>query len=163
MKIPAAGFRPRSFPRPAIGLIAALLLMACAPSAPPGKSPAVVMRNGAGRDWTVTVEVARTVIEQAQGLMFRWSLAPNHGMIFIYRDADVRRFWMKNTRIPLDMIFIAPDRRIAGIVARAEPYTETIRSVPAPAQWVLEVAGGEAEKHGLKSGDRVFFFGIEEK
>ena len=123
--------------------------------------PAVVLRNGAGRDWTVQVELARTGPEKAKGLMFRWSLAPDHGMLFIYPDAAPRQFWMKNTRLPLDMIFIGPDRRIGGIVEKAEPYTESPRAVPAPAQWVLEVGGGEARAHGLQAGDRVYFYNFE--
>jgi uncharacterized protein len=131
------------------------------PKAPdPRQGPTTVLVNQAGAPWTVQVELARTREEHAQGLMFRWELKPDHGMLFIFSDSQKRNFWMKNTRIPLDMIFIAPDRRIAGIAANTEPYTETSRGVDAPSQWVLEVAGGEAQKHGLAAGDRVYFFGV---
>jgi uncharacterized protein len=132
----------------------------------PGQGPATVLVNQAGDQWAVTVELARTEEERRQGLMFRWELKPDHGMLFIFPDVQSRKFWMKNTRIPLDMIFIAPDRTIAGIVANAEPYTETSRGVDAVSQYVLEVSGGECAKHGLAPGDRVFFFaipGLEEK
>jgi len=129
------------------------------PSAPgPDKSNAVVLRNAEGEDWTVSVEIARTPAERAEGLMYRWSLEDDHGMLFIFDDVEVRSFWMKNTRIPLDMIFIGPDKKIVGIVREAEPYTTQSRTVGVPSQYVLEVYGGEAEEHGLSAGDRVFFF-----
>ncbi len=126
------------------------------------KGPAVVIRNQDGQDWTVTVELARTPLERQKGLMWRWSLPKDHGMLFIFDDLAVRSFWMKNTRIPLDMIFIGPDNRIVGIVENAEPYTETKRMVEKPSRWVLEVAGGECATRGVKAGDLVYFFRIGE-
>lgn len=129
----------------------------------PKGGPAVTIRNSEGEDWTVKVELAVTLEQQRKGLMYRWSLPADQGMLFIYHDAQVRSFWMKNTRIPLDMIFIGSDKRVAGIVENAEPYTDTSRSVDRPSQWVLEVNGGQAREHGIEAGDRVYFFGIEDK
>jgi uncharacterized membrane protein (UPF0127 family) len=128
----------------------------------PSRGPAVVIKNGAGDEWTVWVELARTPEEQRKGLMWRWSLEKDHGMLFIYEDAGERHFWMKNTRIPLDMIFIGPDKKIAGMVENAEPYTEESRSVAGASQWVLEVSGGECAAHNIAPGDRVYFFDIKE-
>ena len=94
--------------------------------------------------------------------MYRESLAPDRGMILIFHDDRQRTFWMKNTRIPLDIIFITKDRGIAGIVENAEPMTETPRRVNADSRFVLEVNGGLARTHGLAAGDRVYFFGFKE-
>ena len=148
----------RRFPRwaaLAVLLSASLLCADGCKQQPKVVGPAVVIPNAQGRDWTVTVELARTIPEQMQGLMYRWSLKPDHGMLFIFDDVSQRRFWMKNTRIPLDMMFIGPDLRIVGIVENAEPYTETERSVPGASKYVLEVGGGESAKHGVKAGDQV--------
>lgn len=120
--------------------------------------PAVVIRNDRGEDWLIRVELARTPDQLTRGLMERGPLEPDTGMLFIFPDSRVRSFWMKNTWIPLDMIFIGKDRRIVGIVENAEPNTETSRSVGRPSRWVLEVSGGAAGARGLKTGDRVYFY-----
>ncbi len=130
-------------------------------SAPQENTPAVVLENKEGDKWEVKVEIARTEREKQKGLMFREDLAEDRGMLFVYDDAEVRSFWMKNTYIPLDMIFIGPGKRIAGIVKNATPETRTPRKVNKPSQWVLEVNGGQADKHGLGPGDRVYFKGME--
>lgn len=129
----------------------------------PGAGPTVIIRNQHGEDWIISVELARTESEKIKGLMWRWSLPKDHGMLFIYDAPQVHTFWMKNTRIPLDMIFIGSDLRIAGIVENAEPYTETPRRVELPSQYVLEVNGGESTAHRLAAGNQVFLFGIESK
>ena len=131
------------------------------PPPDPSLGPAVVIRNQQGQVWTVKVELARTRQEHARGLMWRWSLPPDQGMLFIFPRCEHHSFWMKNTRIPLDMIFIGCDQKIAGIVENAEPYSTTLRSVSAPSRWVLEVNGGQARAHGLKPGDKVYFFHFE--
>lgn len=146
-------------------LALALLCCCCKKVAAPEPSagPAVVLKNRAGEQWTVQVELAITPEEQQKGLMWRFSLAKDHGMLFVYRNAAPRSFWMRNTRIPLDMIFIGADKKIAGIVENAAPYTDATRSVPAASQWVLEVSGGEAKAHGLAAGDPVYFFNLGDK
>ena len=104
-----------------------------------------------------TVEVARTPEQQAQGLMHRQSLAPDRGMLFPYAPPQPVAFWMKNTLIPLDMIFIASDGRIVGIAANTTPLSTTPVSVGRPSRYVLEVAGGYAARAGIATGDRIAF------
>lgn len=131
-------------------LAVALLLAACS-----GTGPEVVIhtaKTGTARVW---VEIARTEEQQARGLMYRSSMPQDHGMLFLFPDEIDHRFWMKNTYIPLDMIFIAADGRVAGIHPNATPLSEVPISVEKPAKWVLEVNGGWAEKHGVAAGDAV--------
>jgi uncharacterized membrane protein (UPF0127 family) len=102
-----------------------------------------------------TVEVARSGEEQATGLMNRQSLAPDRGMIFPYDPPQQAAFWMKNTLIPLDMIFIRADGSIARIAANTVPLS--LDPVPAgePVAAVLEIAGGRSAELGIHAGDRV--------
>lgn len=101
------------------------------------------------------VEVARTGREQATGLMNRPSLAPDRGMIFPYDPPESASFWMKNTLIPLDIIFIRPDGTIARIAANTTPLSlEPIPSME-PVSAVLEIAGGRAAELGIEAGDTV--------
>ncbi len=101
------------------------------------------------------VEVARTEAERAQGLMFRRTLAPDRGMLFDFQKAQPISMWMRNTYIPLDMLFIRPDGTVARIAENAEPLSE--RTIPSgePVLAVLEVIGGTAKRLGLKAGNRV--------
>ena len=101
-----------------------------------------------------TVEVAATPEQQAMGLMFRRSLGRNRGMIFPMGEPRMAAFWMKNTLIPLDIIFLRADGRIARI-ATAKPLD--LSSVPSgePVTAVLEIRGGRATQLGIRRGDRV--------
>ncbi len=103
------------------------------------------------------VEIARSLDEQARGLMFRESLAADAGMIFPMVPLREASFWMKNTLIPLDMIFIRSD----GSIARIEPETtpQSLEPVPSgePVAAVLEIAGGQAAKQGISEGDTVIW------
>jgi len=101
-----------------------------------------------------TVEVAATPGQQERGLMFVRSLAPDRGMIFPYDPPQQVSFWMKNTLIPLDMIFIRADGTIARI-ATAKPLDETPVPGGEPIAAVLEIAGGRAAELGIRMGDRV--------
>ena len=107
-----------------------------------------------GRVHRFTVEVARTLPEQQVGLMNRQVLAPDRGMIFPYSPPEPVAFWMKNTLIPLDMIFVRANGTIARIVT-AVPLS--LEPVPAgePVGAVLEIGGGRAKALGIKAGDRV--------
>jgi len=109
----------------------------------------------------VRVEVARTQNERSRGLMFRKTLPSGSGMIFVFEREEEQRFWMKNTLISLDMIFIGSDKRIVGIVHEATPQTLTQRTVGKPSLYVLEVPGGWSRSHGLEVGQHVRFEGIE--
>ena len=114
----------------------------------------LTIRTSAGTH-RFTVEVARTAEEQANGLMHRQSLAPDRGMLFPYDPPQLASFWMKNTLIPLDMIFIRPDGTIARIGANTVPLS--LDPVPSlePVAAVLEIAGGRSDELGIQPGDRV--------
>jgi len=102
-----------------------------------------------------SVEVVATEEERQKGLMFRKQLPEGTGMLFDFKvDAPVS-FWMKNTYIPLDMIFIRGDGRIASIAENTEPLSERLIPSNGPVRGVLEVIGGTAKKLGIRPGDRV--------
>ncbi len=115
----------------------------------------LVIRTADGRTHRYRVEVARTPAEQATGLMYRHALKPAHGMIFPMQPPRPASFWMANTWIELDIIFIAPDGRVESVVARAQPESRTAISSRGAVSAVLELAGGEAARIGLASGDKV--------
>ncbi|MFC3051346.1 DUF192 domain-containing protein [Kordiimonas pumila] len=102
-----------------------------------------------------TVELALSNSQRIQGLMYRTELGSDQGMLFIFPDTDMRSFWMRNTLIPLDIIFLKSDGTIINIIENAEPETETPRRSEAPAKAVLEIAGGHSAKLGLSAGDIV--------
>lgn len=101
------------------------------------------------------VEVARTPEQQSQGLMFRRSMAPDAGMLFLNDPPRVMTMWMRNTFLPLDMIFFDQQGRVTRIVERTVPLSEAIIPSGSPVQGVLEVNAGTAAKLGLKPGDRL--------
>ena len=105
---------------------------------------------------TIRAEVARTPAEQARGLMFRTEMGSDEGMLFPYEDdPHVLGFWMRNTVLPLDIIFITPDRRVLNIGANAVPYSEaSVRSTGVAAA-VLELNGGRAAELGIAPGDKL--------
>jgi uncharacterized membrane protein (UPF0127 family) len=104
-----------------------------------------------------TVEVAATPAQMEQGLMFRRHLAPDAGMIFDFKRPTDAEMWMKNTLIPLDMLFVDAEGRIVNIHQRAVPQsTEAIGAV-APVRAVIELNGGTAARLGIRPGDRVIF------
>lgn len=102
-----------------------------------------------------TVEVARTDDEQRRGLMFRERLGPNEGMIFPFDIPRPASFWMKNTLIPLDMIFIRTDGSIARIAANTVPHSLDLVPAGEFVAAVLEIAGGRSAELGISEGDRV--------
>ena len=102
-------------------------------------------------------EVARTSEARRQGLMYRKSLAPHHGMVFVFPVDEPQSFWMKNTYLSLDMIFINSDLTVVGVIAEAEPQTLTPRGVSTPSRYVVEVIGGYAKQYGIQKGVRVSF------
>ena len=104
---------------------------------------------------TFRVEVARSGEEQARGLMFRTAMGANEGMIFPMEPARQASFWMKNTVIALDLVFIGSDRRIESIAASAVPYSLSPISSKGNVSAVLELNGGRAAQLGLAPGDRV--------
>ncbi len=139
--------------------VIALLALHCASPArePVAPAPRVVVETRAGARHVVSVELARTDAERARGLMERRELAPDAGMLFLFDETAEHPFWMKNTLIPLDMLFISDDGLVAGVVARAVPGDLSPRSAGGPSRFVLEVNGGWAAAHGVAVGDRVRF------
>lgn len=120
---------------------------------PVAARPARVELSPPGRDpIAVTVEVVDTPASRQRGLMYRKQLAPDAGMLFIFERPEHHAFWMHNTLIPLDMIFISADWNILGIVENATPLTDDSRSVAGDSQYVLEVNAGFARSHGLQAG-----------
>ena len=142
-----------------------ILLISCSsPSLSAGSSPPptkpettqVTFHTAAG-DILVRSEVARTGEARRQGLMHRRELPPHQGMLFIFEKQKTQSFWMKNTYLFLDIIFIDDSHQVVGIVENAEPETLTPRRVAAPSRFVVEVIGGYAAKHGIRNGTRVTF------
>ncbi|MEY4473877.1 MAG: hypothetical protein RL671_2181 [Pseudomonadota bacterium] len=101
------------------------------------------------------VEVAASMVAQAKGLMFRTKLGPDEGMIFPMDPPRGASFWMRNTVISLDLIFVAPDGRISNIAANAVPYDETPLLSVGKVKGVLEIPGGRAAELGIAPGDKV--------
>jgi len=103
----------------------------------------------------VTVELARTDPERSRGLMYRTALDGDHGMLFSWDQEARRSFWMQNTCIPLDMLFIAADGTIVGILEQVPTLNTLPREVPCAAQHVLEVNAGWTRAHGVLPGQHV--------
>ncbi|MFA5899962.1 MAG: DUF192 domain-containing protein [Hyphomicrobium sp.] len=108
-----------------------------------------------GREIPFDTEIAEDQKEKALGLMFRTELADDRGMLFPYEDSREMSMWMHNTYIPLDMLFIRSDGVIHRIESRAEPMSDRVINSEGPVAAVLELAGGAAERLGIKAGDRV--------
>jgi len=117
-------------------------------------TPAVVFHADQG-DVRVVVEVADTPKKRERGLMYRKALADEHGMLFVFPAASDHTFWMKNTYIPLDMIFINEKHTVVGVVANAEPMILDPQRVGRPSLYVVEVRGGYAARRGIRLGTRV--------
>jgi len=115
--------------------------------------PLAITAEGGAHNFRV--EVAESDQEQARGLMFRTEMGADEGMLFPYDPPRVLSFWMKNTVIPLDLIFIGPDRRVINVAANATPYSEDQIWSDAPAIAVLELNGGRAAELGIGPGASV--------
>lgn len=115
--------------------------------------PLTVSQNGESHQFQV--ELARTPQEQARGLMFRTEMGADEGMLFVSQVPQVRSFWMRNTVIPLDIIFIGEDGRIVNIAADTVPYSEAPILSDGPAAAVLELNAGTAERLGFGQGAKV--------
>ena len=117
-------------------------------------SPNLEVDTGTGKH-AFTVELARTEAEREKGLMYRRSMADTAGMLFDFGRDQMLLFWMKDTYIPLDMVFIDHAGRVVSIKREAKPLDETTISSQVPAAGVLEVNAGVADKIGLRVGDAV--------
>jgi uncharacterized membrane protein (UPF0127 family) len=126
----------------------------------PSRADAKAIVDTGTRRVTFRIELALTGEEHARGLMYRTRMDTDAGMLFVSSAPHRQTFWMRNTLIPLDMIFIGADRRIVGIVENAEPQTDMPRSVGAASQYVLEIGGGLSSRLGIRAGQRVDFEGV---
>lgn len=138
------------------------LASAPAPAPVPAPAPALATTKAVfitpkGRQSSFTCEIAQTPSERATGLMHRKTLAPTKGMVFVFPHPEEQMFWMKNTHIPLDMIFISSDGVVVGVVENARPLSMELRGVSTPSQFVVELAAFTAGKHGIKVGTKVGF------
>jgi uncharacterized protein len=131
-------------------IVALALAAACT------REPAVVVRTARGPVRSA-VEVVADDASRTRGLMYRTQLADGHGMLFVFDEETDHSFWMKNTVIPLDMLFISADRRIVGIHQNATPLSLASISVGQPSKWVLEVPGGYTARAGIGTGDTIDF------
>jgi len=100
------------------------------------------------------IEVAETEAQEQRGLMYRTSMPDDHGMLFIFDKPDIINFWMHNTRIPLDIIFLDKDGKVL-VIHNRQPMDDTGMGPDSPAQYVIELNLGAADKLGLKKGDKV--------
>ena len=125
------------------------------------RSGSRVVLKGGDKEIRVKVEVADTHAKRTMGLQYRQELAEDQGMLFLFAEERVQTFWMKDTPISLDLIFINGRKTIVGIVHRAVPFSTASLSVSSPSQFVLEVNGGFARTHGIEAGQDVRFEGLD--
>ena len=148
-----------------IGIVRPLLIACCvlfvsaADSAGAGQGQALAVSeiaiSSGGKRHNFRVEMALTDEQRARGLMFRRELAPDAGMLFDFEATQPVAFWMKNTFIPLDMLFIAADGRIVNIAERTVPHSLSVVPSAGPVRAVLELNGGTVARLGIRPGDRV--------
>lgn len=166
----ACSKRPEPVPDVARPAPASAETPAPAPAPPPSNPPATA--EGKARfetpravfetprgEVSVVVEVADTPALRAQGLMWRETLPQGTGMVFVFEKSKVQSFWMKNTLLPLDMIFVDGEPggplEVVGLVTDTEPLSETPRSVGVPSRYVIEVPNGYSFAHGIATGTKV--------
>jgi uncharacterized protein len=121
------------------------------------ETDSLTIETADGRRFDFEVELARTPEQRAQGLMFRRDMPEMSGMLFVYDKEWEINMWMKNTIIPLDMVFIKSDGRIATIAERTIPYSLATISSLQPVAGVLELNGGTVARLGIRRGDRVLY------
>ncbi len=108
-----------------------------------------------GHDVRIDVELVASEAEVQRGLMYRTSMPADRGMLFRLGERRVHSFWMHNTCIPLDLVFVEDDGFVVGIVEGATPLTDTTRSVGCPSSWVLETNAGWTRQHGVRAGQKM--------
>jgi uncharacterized membrane protein (UPF0127 family) len=137
-------------------LIAVLVLSGCSPGQQKSQLPTthIVIDTEHGPA-AFEVEMATDDASRQRGLMFRTELAPNAGMLFDFRTEDYRSFWMKNTPLPLDMLFIRGDGTISTITENTIPYSLDAVQSSEPVRAVLEINGGRSRALGIYPGDKV--------
>jgi uncharacterized protein len=139
-----------------VAVAALTVAVAALDSAPSFDRDRLTIESSAGR-FEFQVELATTPDQRAYGLMFRESLAADHGMLFDFGHSQPIAMWMRNTYIPLDMLFIHADGRIGRIVREAEPLSDAVLDSGEPVRAVLELRGGITSELGIEPGDRVAY------
>lgn len=152
-------------PVPALFLLAVLLLTGCGGD---NNQNAISMGTEFTKEGTLTfihpgdsvlrtidIEIAETAQERSRGLMFRRSMGYDKGMLFLFDEADESGFWMKNTPMPLDIIFVGPDSQVVSIAKRTKPFSEEQINPAAPKQFVVEVRAGFVDRFGVQKGTRI--------
>ena len=134
------------------GLAALAIILIFAPFGAVGEEIVLKTRQG---DYRITVEIADTPEARSRGLMFRESLADDRGMLFLYPAPREVSMWMKNTLIPLDMLFVGSDGRIVRVARNAQPHSLTTISSGGPVIAVLEIGGGRSAELDVRTGDRL--------
>lgn len=119
---------------------------------PVDPSPLVIATKSGPRSFTI--EIAKNAAERSAGLMYRHSMPDERGMLFIYEKTQDVAFWMKNTPMPLDLLFISEDGRLVSILA-GEPYSLAPIAPPEAVRYVLELKAGTAKKTGVAVGDQI--------
>jgi len=137
-----------------VAFLAALMAFAPVPLlAQPEHGKLTIVTAGGAHDFDV--DVMRSQPDLEKGLMFRKSIPADYGMLFDFQHEQTIMMWMKNTYIPLDMLFMDKTGKVVGIIANAEPMSEKILTISVPTDAVLEVRGGTAARLGIKVGDTV--------
>ena len=152
-----AACSPQAASEPPTSATSGAQVVAGAPSTHPvsGLEVVPVTLTLEGGEHIIDAELAATPQAQARGLMFRTEMGADEGMIFPYENAHVLSFWMKNTVIPLDIIFIGPDQRVINVAANAVPYSLTPVTAEGVASAVLELNGGRAAELGIGPGTKI--------
>lgn len=140
----------------AAGAMMALLAFSAAASAQVrfDRQPLAIVTSS-GERHEFSAELALDPDQREQGLMYRKQMAPDAGMLFDFGDSRAVSMWMRNTLIPLDMLFIDDAGTITHIQEQAKPLSETIISSQGPVKYVLELNGGEVRRRGIHKGDKV--------
>lgn len=128
---------------------------------PPTKNPQAGSERAQQRQISFDVEVANTPQKRAQGLMERTDLPASRGMLFVFPTCKIQTFWMANTPLALDMIFIDAEKKVVGIVDNAPPLSRTPQSVGIPSCFVLEIQGTLSQNLGIQTGAQVEFEDVD--
>ncbi len=143
---------------PRIGLLVGAFLLAA--QAGCDRSPRVVFEGAGGIKARFRVELADTAEKRRMGLMYRTELGADEGMLFVFPQERNQSFWMKNTPLSLDIIFMDARRRVVGIIHDTVPFSTRSVSVGVPSRYVLEVRAGVARRSGIATGDAARFKGV---
>ncbi len=157
-KVPGVAPSRCIFPTPETAPPRALAAKTCPPD-PLGKPPKAdlvgIRFDAMPMMATLEAEVARSPAELERGLMFRTFMPPEHGMIFLMGEHDEHSFWMHNTCIPLDMLFVDDDGTIVGILENVPTLNDDTRSVGCKSNYVIETNAGWCRRHNVKAGQKI--------